>query len=225
MKNEIVIGKRAVEEVLKRAPERAIQMYSTSFVENAICPVKVITKDEMERLTNSTSHQGIALKIGSQEPLLLEDLLDAKIIVMLDSIFDPQNVGAILRAAECFGADAIITSKNRGCPMTPVVSKASAGASAFVPWVEVSNLAESARRLQDEGFSLVVADMDGEEDAPWPEKIILVMGSEGVGVQQLLKKRADLIVRIPMYGKIASLNVAQACAVLLDRAHRSKKLS
>jgi len=220
MKSQIVIGKRAVEEVLKRAPERAIQLYSVHPVENASCPVKRLTKDELDDLTHSTSHQGIALKVTDPEPLLLDDLFDAKIIVMLDSIFDPQNVGAILRAAECFGADAIITSKNRGCPMTPTVSKASAGASAFVPHVEVSNLAESARRLQEEGFSLVVADMDGEENVTWPEKIILVMGSEGVGVQHLLKKRADLIVRIPMYGKIASLNVAQACAVLLDRAHR-----
>jgi 23S rRNA (guanosine2251-2'-O)-methyltransferase len=89
-----------------------------------------------------------------------------------------------------------------------------------MPWVEVSNLAESARKLQDEGFSVIVADMDGEENIVWPEKIVLIMGSEGEGVQQLLKKRADLMVRIPMYGKIASLNVAQACAVLLDRAHR-----
>lgn len=220
MKSQLVIGKRAVEEVLKRAPERAIQIYSANPVEDAPCPVKRLTKDELDNLTHSTSHQGIALKVADAEPLLLEDLFDAKIIVMLDSIFDPQNVGAIMRAAECFGADAIITSKNRGCPMTPTVSKASAGASAFVPHVEVSNLAESARRLQDEGFTLVVADMDGEENVTWPEKIILVMGSEGTGVQHLLKKRADLIVRIPMYGKIASLNVAQACAVLLDRAHR-----
>jgi 23S rRNA (guanosine2251-2'-O)-methyltransferase len=220
MKSQIVIGKRAVEEVLKRAPERAIQLYSTSEIKNAPCPVKRMTKDELENLTNSTSHQGIALKVIEQERLCLEDLYDAKIIVMLDSIFDPQNVGAILRAAECFGADAIITSKNRGCPMTPTVSKASAGASAFVPWVEVANLAESARKLQDEGFSVVVADMDGEDRVDWPEKVCLIMGSEGVGVQQLLKKRADLIVKIPMYGKIASLNVAQACAVLLDRLHR-----
>ena len=105
--------------------------------------------------------------------------------------------------------------------MTPTVSKASAGASAFVPHVEVSNLAEAARKLQEEGFSLVVADMNGDENVLWPDKLLLVMGSEGVGVQALLKKRADIIVRIPMYGKIASLNVAQACAVLLDRAHRA----
>jgi 23S rRNA (guanosine2251-2'-O)-methyltransferase len=220
MKSQIVIGKRAVEEVLKRAPERAIELYSTNDVKNAPCKVKRMNKDELEKLTNSTSHQGIALRVYEQERLTLEDLFDAKIIVMLDSIFDPQNVGAILRAAECFGADAIITSKNRGCPMTPTVSKASAGASAFVPWVEVANLAESARKLQDEGFTVVVADMDGEDKVEWPEKVCLIMGSEGVGVQQLLKKRADLTVKIPMYGKIASLNVAQACAVLLDRLHR-----
>ncbi len=220
MKSQIVIGKRAVQEVLDRAPERAIQLYSTSPVDNAPCPIKQMSKDELDTLTHSTSHQGIALKVADPEPLFLEDLFDAKIIVMLDSIFDPQNVGAILRAAECFGADAIITSKNRGCPMTPTVSKASAGASAFVPHVEVSNLADSAQRLQNEGFTLVVADMDGDENAVWPDKLLLVMGSEGTGVQPLLKKRADLIVRIPMYGKIASLNVAQACAVLLDRARR-----
>ncbi len=221
MKNQIVIGKRAVEEVLKRAPERAIQIYSVKDIENAPCPVKIISKDQLEEMVHSTSHQGIALKLVDLEPLSVEDLFDAKIIVMLDSIFDPQNVGAIMRAAECFGADAIIVSKNRGCPMTPTVSKASAGASAFMPWVEVSNLAETARRLQEEGFSIVVADMDGKESIEWPDKIVLIMGSEGDGVQQLLKKRADLMVRIPMYGKIASLNVAQACAVLLDRAHRS----
>jgi 23S rRNA (guanosine2251-2'-O)-methyltransferase len=220
MKNQIVIGKRAVAEVLKRAPERAIQLYCTKNFENAPCPVKIMTQDQLEELVHSTSHQGIALKVIDLEPRSLEDLFDAKIIVMLDSIFDPQNVGAIMRAAECFGADAIVVSKNRGCPMTPTVSKASAGASAFMPWVEVSNLAESARKLQDEGFSVIVADMDGEENIVWPEKIVLIMGSEGEGVQQLLKKRADLMVRIPMYGKIASLNVAQACAVLLDRAHR-----
>jgi len=221
MKYKLVIGKRAVEEVLERAPERAMLLYSATHMDNLPCPLKKVTKDELDELTHSTSHQGIALKVSDPAPTLLEDLFDAKIVVMLDSIFDPQNVGAILRAAECFGADAFITSKNRGCPMTPTVSKASAGASAFVPHVEVSNLAEAARKLQEEGFSLVVADMNGDENVLWPDKLLLVMGSEGVGVQALLKKRADIIVRIPMYGKIASLNVAQACAVLLDRAHRA----
>jgi 23S rRNA (guanosine2251-2'-O)-methyltransferase len=136
-------------------------------------------------------------------------------------VYDPQNLGALMRAAECFGAAAMVWSRNRGCGLTPVVTKASVGASELLDLIEVSNLADAIRRFKDAGYWIVAADMDPQaEDLQtfqFPAHTVLVMGSEGSGLRELTRRSADSLVRIVTPGRIGSLNVSQATAVILHR--------
>lgn len=146
-------------------------------------------------------------------------------IVALDGVSDPQNLGSVLRAAECFGAHAVLFPKDRGALVTPTVTKVSAGASEVVPWYAVSNLADWLQHAKDSGY-WIVATTVGEEAQDlfafdWPEKSIIVMGAEGKGIRLLTAKRADFFVTIPMSGRVDSLNISQAAAVVLA-SYRAK---
>ena len=146
---------------------------------------------------------------------------------MLDSIMDPHNFGAILRAAECFGVDAVLWSKNRGCDITPVVAKVSVGASELLPLVPVSNLAQALERLKDAGVWSIAADVSPEaqpiDQFEFPTKSLILLGSEGEGLQPLLLREAEFKITIPLHGKIDSLNVSQAAAVMLAAARRAAR--
>ena len=132
-------------------------------------------------------------------------------------------MGALIRVASCFSLTAVLFSKNRGSLITPVVTKASMGATELIDLIKVSNLAESIKSLKDNNFEIVVADMDENAsnlfDFNFREKTALIVGSEGVGVRKLHKKLADHIVKIPMPGKIKTLNVSQAASIFLAEAY------
>ncbi len=229
-----IMGKNCIAEVMKSAPERIIRIFAIkedplfkSFKKEKIA---YISKQKLTDLVHSESHQGIAAQVVEKEMLSLCDFCkslqdkERSIVLMLDSIFDPQNFGALLRAAECFGVDGVIYSKNRGCDLTPVVAKASVGASELIPLVKVSNLAEAAEKLKENGFWTVCTSVEPDaqpiDHFTYPEKTLLIMGSEGKGIQRLLLKRADFKVYIPMLGNIDSLNVSQATAVFLSKFTR-----
>ncbi len=182
---------------------------------------------ELTALVETESHQSVALRINGRPTHSLKDFLaqwskDRGLIVALDGVLDPHNVGAILRASECFGVDLVFWSKKRSSGITPVVTKTSVGASELVPTLAVGNLAQSLELLQKNGFWIVAADGSQEaqslQEFEFPEKTVLVLGAEGAGVSKLLLERADFHVKIPMYGKIDSLNVSQAASVLLYQA-------
>jgi len=220
-----IMGKNCVREVLKTSPERIKKLFvaksSDEFPSAAIKPKEVLTK-----MVDSDSHQGVVALVSERPAIKLKDFLSKpknhSILVMLDSIFDPHNLGAILRASECFGADAVIWSKNRGADITPAVSKVSVGASELVPLIKVSNLAEAMKQCQKAGYLAIIADVGpGSESIhqfQFPDLTLLILGSEGKGVQRLIQERADHRVYIPMKGQIDSLNVSQAAAVLLAHA-------
>lgn len=226
----LVMGKHCLYELYEHARERILKVYTArrddGFVDklqSSGIVVKFVDKMELSRFVDSDSHQLFVAEVKEKQRPNLVDFLEGDnqgLVLMLDSIFDPQNLGALLRAAECFGASGVVWSKNRGAPMTPIVSKASVGASELVNIFEVSNLAETVRKFQDYGYEAVTAEIDDAAsslyDFVFPEKILLVMGSEGKGVQRLISKRADHKVYIPMFGKIDSLNVSQATAVFLS---------
>lgn len=226
------MGKNCIAEVLKRSPERIVELLTShNEVEppfDQIAKRRVVSKNVLEKITNSTSHQGYVAKVTEREKIHIRDFVENcsedSLVLMLDGIEDPQNLGALLRAAECFGVDAVIFSKNRGASITPVVAKASVGASEIVPLIIVSNLHEALRILHDAYFTSYVAENEkGAElySQRAPEgRSVLIMGSEGKGVQKLLKKTAHHTVYIPLKGSINSLNVSQATAVLL--AHFSR---
>lgn len=218
----IIMGKHAIEEVQKRDPQRIHRIYSHQ--KNHPFPVTVVPKQKLSSLAGSESHQGLVAEVKEREFLTPKEFLktapEKSLILMVDSIQDPQNFGTILRAAECFGADAVIYSKNRNVGLTPVVSKASVGASEVVPLMPVSNLADTLKKFQEGGYFSVAAEVkEGAHSLStfeFPNQTLLIMGAEGSGIQPLLSKNSDFHVMIPMQGAIDSLNVSQATAVFLS---------
>lgn len=189
-------------------------------IEEEGIPLEYLDKRSLEEKVGSDSHQGFVASVKRDFVSLYEILKESpSFLLMVDQIYDPHNFGAILRAAECFQVPGVIYSKNKGCPVTPVVSKVSSGASELVPLVRVSNLHDSILKLQDAGYSIVIADCsDQSMDLSVfqkPEKMVFILGSEEKGVQALLKKKADYLVHISMKGQIDSLNVSQAAACFL----------
>lgn len=187
--------------------------------------VEMISGDELTALGNSGSHQGYAALVTERRHLELKEFLSRteqfprSLVAIVDSIHDPQNLGTILRAGECFGIDAIVWSKNRGAGITPVVTKTSVGASELIHSIPVSNLSEAVRKLKDAGYWIVAADAGDQaisiSEFEFPERCAIVFGSEGEGIQRLLLENCDYVVSIPLSGVIDSLNVSQAVSVFL----------
>jgi 23S rRNA (guanosine2251-2'-O)-methyltransferase len=199
--------------------------------------VREVPRRELDAMVQSDSHQGVVARVKSRRMIELDDLVElvrerpSVRILALDGVVDPQNFGAILRAAECFRVSAVVWSKNRAAPLGPVVSKVSVGASELVPLCAVSNLHAALEKLKEAGAwsvgAMVAPDAISVEGFDFPEKVVLVMGSEGDGVQHLIEKSLDFRVYISMLGEISSLNVSQATAVLLHAVanqHRQKHL-
>jgi len=204
--------------ILELANKKGIAVSSSSF-------------DELTAVVRSDSHQGFVAVMKGERFTELRDYLSGQaknakqLVVLLDEIHDPQNFGSILRAAECFGANAVVWSKNRGAPLSPVVSKVSVGASELLTLIQVSNLVDAAKKLKENGFWLIGADVNTEASPlsqfEFPEKVAVVLGSEESGMHDLLARQLDYRIFIPMHGKIDSLNVSQAAAVILSAVRRN----
>jgi 23S rRNA (guanosine2251-2'-O)-methyltransferase len=184
-------------------------------------PLIFMNKKNLDKKVGSESHQSFVAII--QRTLYpLKELVETRpsLIFILDQIYDPHNFGAILRACECFGVEGVIFSKNKGCPLTPVVTKVSSGASELIPLVRVSNIYNSLLKLRQEGYRIVASDCCESSKSLYsfkrPEKLAFVLGSEEKGVQPLIRKKADCLLHIPMKGQIDSLNVSQAAACFLS---------
>lgn len=227
--HRIIMGKHTVEEVFRTHPERLLKVYSYKKedpffreLENAGIKTVLVPKPKLASLVQSESHQGFVAEVRERTFLTPKEFLatapEKSVVVLCDSINDPQNFGTILRACECFGVDALIFSKNRNVALTPVVSKASVGGSELVPLIEVSNLADTLKKFQDAGYFAVAAERSQESlyTFEFPQQTLLILGAEGKGIQPLLSKKADFRVEIPMEGRIDSLNVSQAAAVFLS---------
>lgn len=238
----LIMGRHCVAEVLKHSPERIVEVYTSQkgqndelydeLVKNRVRIIEK-SKQQLTSMVASDSHQSYVAAVKERGQCTMREFLehssslDHSIVLMLDSIYDPQNFGAILRAAECFGADLVIYSKNRGTELTPTVSKTSAGAGELVELCKVSNLSDTMLAFQKEGYAAISADVgEGTQNLhrfKFPPKTLLIMGSEGTGIQPLLKKKCDYRITIPMSGKLESLNVSQAAAVILN-AYRTSIL-
>ncbi len=235
-KDQLVIGVHVIQELLDHAPERLIRIFTVrekgerksellAACEKKGIPIAYASFDDLSKMSGSESHQSMVAHIKGRSFLDVKEFLEKTedqervFVLMLDQIFDPQNFGAILRSAECLGADAVAWSKNRGCDLTPVVAKSSCGASEIIPLIRISNLADSVDKFQKGGFEVVAALLDPKSESAfgftYAPKTVLIVGSEGEGIQPLIQKKADRSIYIPMSGKIESLNVAQATAVLL----------
>lgn len=236
-RDQLVMGIHAVREVLLHAPKRLIRVYCDEPLKQGrkselfkLCeergvPVAAASFDMLTKMTGTDSHQSVAAHVKGREFLDVKEFLkrieekERALVLMADQIFDPQNFGTLIRSAECLGADAIVWSKNRGADITPVVAKSSCGASELLPLIRISNLAEAVGQFQDGGFEAAAALLDEDSQNAFSYRFagrtLIIVGSEGEGIQPLIRKKADRSLYIPMKGKIGSLNVAQAATLLI----------
>ena len=201
----------SISEIINLAKERHLVLQS-------------ISTDKLDTLCGGQRHQGIAAYAAPVDYVELDDILNlAKdrgedpFLILLDELEDPHNLGAILRTADAVGAHGILIPKHRSCPLSSVVAKTSAGAVEYVPVARIGNVAQTLEGLKKQGIWVAGADMDGTEnyyEANLTGPIVLVIGREGHGVSRLTKEACDFIVKIPMRGKVNSLNASNAAAIL-----------
>ncbi len=169
-------------------------------------------------------HQGVAIEVAPLPPARLEDLRQARLVVVLDQVTDPHNVGAILRSAVAFAADAVVTTGRHAPAETGVLAKAASGALDGIALVEVQNLARALEELGTMGFTRVGLDSEAEtpiEEAMAGTRIALVLGAEGKGLRRLTRDTCDQLARLTVPGAIASLNVSNAAVLALYLARRA----
>jgi 23S rRNA (guanosine2251-2'-O)-methyltransferase len=180
-------------------------------------------------LGSDTVHQGIAARVEPLEPYMLEDILNiadpSGPVLILDQVSDPHNVGAILRTAAAYDAVAVVVPRDHSAPETAVMAKAACGGLDLVKRVVVTNLANALRELQNAGWWVV--GLDGEATTllhtiEYPSKTALVLGAEGKGMRRLTSERCDQLVRLPISGRMESLNVSNAAAVALHHLATSR---
>ncbi len=184
-------------------------------------PIKRAPKHKLDGVAGRDHHQGVALQVAAHDYVdLWKELekLEEPLILLLDGIEDPHNLGAILRSADAFGVDLVVIPKRRACALTATVARTSAGAIAHVPVARVGNIAEVVRKFKKMGIWVYGSDADGtgipsEHNLERP--LAVVIGSEGKGIGPQLRKLCDGMFSLPMYGKVNSLNASVATGVLL----------
>ncbi|MBR6916009.1 MAG: 23S rRNA (guanosine(2251)-2'-O)-methyltransferase RlmB [Clostridia bacterium] len=195
-------------------------------------PVIDTERAKLDAMCPGIPHQGVAAVAAAHEFSSLEDVFalaekrgEKPLIAICDGVEDPHNLGAIIRCAECSGAHGVVIPKRRSVGLNATVAKASAGAIEYVPVVRVGNIPETIEKLKKKGVWVYAAEAGGSTyyDVDLDRPVAIVFGSEGRGVSDLSKKRCDGVISIPLFGKINSLNVSAAAAVLLCHAAVSQR--
>lgn len=241
---DVVVGRNAVTEALKsgRAVNRLLvaDQDGQGSVREIIrlaresgTIVEMGARSQIETIARGLRHQGVLAYTSPVDYTPLDELLEAAraksnapFLLLLDELEDPHNLGAILRTADAVGVDGVLIPKRRSCPLSATVAKTSAGAVEYVPVARIGNIAQTIKTLKQEGFWIVGADMNGTSDyfdADLTGATVLVVGNEGRGISRLVRESCDILVRIPMLGKINSLNVSVAGAVLMYESLRQRK--
>ncbi len=192
-------------------------------------PVQRVPRKVLDRLTQTAKHQGVLASVAAREYLdgdeLLGQLRATTLLVLLDEVEDPHNLGAIIRTAYCAGADAVVVTKHRSAGLTDVVAKASAGAIEHIPIARVTNLAAFIDALKERGVRVLGLSPQGREAYTgnlWQGPLAVVFGGEGKGLRRLTQERCDDLVFIPQEGKIDSLNVSVAVGIVLFEILRQR---
>jgi len=195
-------------------------------------PVEYVAREALDRLSTTEAHQGVIAYAAVKDYIELEDLLaisqkkgEPPLYCILDGIEDPQNLGAIIRTAEGSGVHGLVVRARRAVGLTASVAKASAGAVEYVPVARVSNISQAIETLKKNGVWITGVDTTGETDfhkADFKSPTAIVIGSEGKGLSDLVRKRCDYLVSIPMRGKITSLNASIAAALVMYEALRQR---
>ena len=230
---ELIFGRNPVKEAIKA--KRVLKVYLTQgFTDRALLqllsdsfiPKVIKSNGEISAMASGGNHQGIVAEIKPYEYVSLDYVLHAckgehnPTLVILDGINDPHNMGAVLRNCDIFGVKGVIVSKHNQVPLNSTVAKTSAGAINYVPVALVNNLNQAISTLKENGFWILSADGSGNTsylDVDYDIPVALVIGSEGKGIAPLILKNSDYIVKIPMHGKVNSLNASVASGILLAK--------
>ena len=235
MRTEIIHGVRPVIEALRSRKREVFEVLDAAKISEvakvadvASVPVKKVTRARIEELARGAAHQGVAARVGPYPYSDLGEILAAPdpLILVLDSVTDPRNLGAVLRAAEGAGASGVVIPKDRVVGVTAAAVKASAGASEHVPVARETNLRRAIDRMKEAGVWVYAAEVGGTTytELDLSGSVALVLGSEGRGVRRLVREGCDGAVSIPMVGAVESLNVSVAAAVLLYEVRRQRGL-
>jgi 23S rRNA (guanosine2251-2'-O)-methyltransferase len=193
--------------------------------------VRFLPRVELDRMAATASHQGVVAVTSSKQYADLDDVLAAKrgeysLVIVLDGVEDPHNLGAILRTADAVGADGIVIPERRAAGVTGTVAKVSAGASAHLPIAKVTNIARTLEELKAKDVWTVGLDERGKENydsVDYKMNCAIVLGAEGKGLHDLVARKCDFLVSIPMLGKVPSLNVSVAAGVVLYEVVRQRR--
>ena len=241
--SDYIVGRNAVREALRSG--RTIQrlFITNDKVQGSLQEIIGLAKDkgielrrvddkQLSKYADGVVHQGV---VALAAPVKFADLGEvlqnwssdkAPLLILLDGIEDPHNMGAIIRTAECCGATAVLIAKRHTAPLNATVAKTSAGALESIPLVQVGNVAQTIEELKKQGFWVLGAHMEGQQtlyQADLTSPLVLVIGNEGKGLSRLTKERCDFLVTIPMYGRINSLNASVAAAILMYEAVRQRQ--
>jgi 23S rRNA (guanosine2251-2'-O)-methyltransferase len=190
-------------------------------------PVRFEPREALDRMSRSAPHQGVVAVAAAQRASRLEDVLArAGLLVVLDGVEDPHNFGAIIRTAYAVGATAVVAPERRAAPLSEAVAKAAAGALSLLPVVRVTNINRALEEMKQAGFWIYGVDERGSTayyEAEYSDPAAVVFGGEGRGLHELTRKRCDFLLRIPMSGQIASLNVSVAAGIVLFDWRRRMK--
>lgn len=247
MDNEFVYGKNSVEALLKNSNRSVNKLFilssinKDSKIHNILklakekrIPVTEISKSKLDKMIdNNVNHQGVIAGVSPVEYASLDDLIEQikqkntkGLIIILDNIEDPQNLGSIIRSSEVLGADGIIIPKRRSAQATSAVAKASSGAIEFLPIVQVNNLSMTIEQLKQEGYWIIGAEYESNSkflyEIDFNMHCVIVMGAEDKGISLLIKKNCDIIAKIPQFGKTNSLNVSSALSIILYEIVRQR---
>lgn len=248
MSTEVIYGIHAVSALLARAPERFIEVWALKGREderllplleelNALgLKVQTLPRQTLDDKAQGNNHQGIMARV-KEAPKLdehdLDRLLDRlkeqqepPLLLVLDGVTDPHNVGACLRSADAAGVHGVIAPRDKASGLTPIARKVACGAAEVVPFIQVTNLARTLRALQERGVWIVGTAGEADHDlyqASFNGPMALVMGAEGKGMRRLTREHCDELIRIPMAGSVSSLNVSVATGICLFEAVRQRR--
>jgi len=216
--------------VEERRDQRTAQI--RDMARDAGIPVRVVARQDLDHLLPQVAHQGVVARLRPARQWNEPDLPArvgaegrAALVLVLDGVQDPRNLGACLRTADAVGATAVLVPKDRAASLTPAARKVASGGAETVPLLRVTNLSRSLMMLRELGVLLVGADERGERlyhQAEMDGPLGLVLGAEGRGLRRLTRERCDVLVRLPMLGVVESLNVSVACGILAYEALRQR---
>ncbi len=242
--NELVVGRNPVTEAarggikvetvyLAADPASAGMRAAVEALAETGAPFVEVGRRDLDRVSDGSAHQGIAIEVKGYDYWSLEDLtyratekVTPGLLVALDHVTDPHNVGAVLRSAAAFGADGLILPERRSAGVGVTAWKVSAGAAAVVPAARVTNLVQSLRRLKESGFFVVGLDGNADESVRnmtlATEPLVVVIGAEGAGLSRLVRETCDMVVSIPTTGNVESLNAAVAAGITLYEVYQAR---